>query len=156
MRCFLFPQVTDSKRHTLACSRKQSRSQYLLTKNWSLNRCITVLAYSTPVVEEVRVDMADMKVESKNVELLTSVGSCVAICLHDYVHKCGGLAHIMLPNSANGLQEPLPSKFANTAVPALIKEIIAVTGKQSRLYAKIAGGANMFSNLGTNYFRYWC
>ena len=63
--------------------------------------------------------MADMKVESKPVELLTSVGSCVAIGLHDSVHKCGGLAHVMLPNSAIGPQGPLPPKFADTAVPAL-------------------------------------
>jgi len=116
-----------------------------------LTPCVTIEANTGPTVEEVRVDMADMRVESKNVELLTSVGSCVAICLHDSVHKCGGLAHIMLPNSANVSQEPLPSKFANTAVPALIKEIHAITGKQSRLSAKIAGGANMFANIGTNH-----
>ena len=113
--------------------------------------CITIPANTNPTMEEVRVDMADMKIESNHVELLTSVGSCVAICLHDSVHKCGGLAHVMLPNSTQGLQEPLPSKFANTAVPALIKEIHVIVGKPARLSAKIAGGANMFANLGTNH-----
>jgi chemotaxis protein CheD len=120
-----------------------------------------VLAYQTlelptsnanlkPEMEEVRVDMAAMKVESKNVELVTSVGSCIAICLHDPVHRCGGLAHIMLPNSAIAPQESLPSKFANTAVPALASEIRQVSGKHARLSAKIAGGANMFASIGTN------
>jgi len=113
--------------------------------------CITIPDNTNPTVEEVRVDMADMKIESKHVELLTSVGSCVAICLHDSVHKCGGLAHVMLPTSAQGLYEPLPSKFANTAVPALVKEINAMVGNQTRFSAKIAGGANMFANLGTNH-----
>jgi chemotaxis protein CheD len=98
-------------------------------------------------VEEVRVDMADMKVENKPVELLTSVGSCVAICIHDSIHKCGGLAHVMLPNSAIGAHEPLPSKFADTAVPALSAAIRRLTGKETRLTAKIAGGANMFETL---------
>ena len=46
--------------------------------------------------------------------------------------------------------EPLPSKYANTAVPALVKEIRAITGKESRLSAKIAGGANMFANFSAN------
>jgi chemotaxis protein CheD len=101
-------------------------------------------------VEEVRVDMADMRVESKPVELLTSVGSCVAICMHDSIHKCGGLAHIMLPSSALGVHEPLPSKFADTAVPALAAQIRRLTGKETRLTAKIAGGANMFANLTVN------
>ena len=47
--------------------------------------CITIEANTAPKVEEVRVDMADMKVESGSVELLTSVGSCVAIC---YMIRC--------------------------------------------------------------------
>jgi chemotaxis protein CheD len=96
-------------------------------------------------VEEVRVDMAAMSVERRNVELLTSVGSCVAICLYDSAHKCGGLAHIMLPHSAKGSSEPLPSKYANTAVPALTNALRGVSGSQCRLTAKIAGGANMFA-----------
>jgi chemotaxis protein CheD len=104
----------------------------------------------TPKVEEVRVDMADMRVESRSVELLTSVGSCVAICVYDTKHKCGGLAHIMLPASSMGPQEPLPSKFADTAVPALAKQIHRVAGKEARLLAKVAGGANMFSNIHSN------
>ncbi len=44
---------------------------------------VTIDANTDPQVEEVRVDMAAMKVESKPVELLTSVGSCVAICMYD-------------------------------------------------------------------------
>lgn len=112
--------------------------------------CATINSNLDPKVEEVRVDMADMRVESRPVELLTSVGSCVAICLHDSINKCGGLAHIMLPNSATALQEPLASKFADTAVPALAKAIRQISRKETRLTAKIAGGANMFPHLGNN------
>ncbi len=95
-------------------------------------------------------DMADMKAENRPVELVTSVGSCVAICLYDSKNKCGGLAHIMLPNSAIAPQELLPSKFANTAVPALAKLIKKISVYPSLLSAKIAGGANMFPNLKNN------
>jgi chemotaxis protein CheD len=115
-----------------------------------LEPSIIIDTNTNPQVEEVRVDMAAMKVESRPVELLTSVGSCVAICLHDSKHKCGGLAHIMLPYSTMGPQEPLPPKFADTAVPALIKALSQIRGNDSRLTAKIAGGANMFANLGAN------
>ena len=107
----------------------------------------TIHTDTAPMVEEVRVDMADMKVESRQVELLTSVGSCVEICVHDPIHKCGGLAHIMLANSSDPSHEPLPSKFADTAVPALAKGIERLTGKETRLTARIAGGANMFPTL---------
>jgi hypothetical protein len=37
--------------------------------------CVTIEADQVPKVEEVRVNMAEMKVESRPVELLTSVGS---------------------------------------------------------------------------------
>jgi chemotaxis protein CheD len=126
-------------------------NQSILACEQELVPLVTVPAEASPDVEEIRVDMADMKVESKPAELLTSVGSCVAICIHDPIHKCGGLAHIMLPKSANSQHEPVPSKFADTAVPALMNEVHKISGKQNRLSAKIAGGANMFANLGTNH-----
>ncbi len=106
---------------------------------------------SPTAMEEVRVDMAGMKAEKQPVELVTSVGSCIAICLYDSKHKCGGLAHIMLPNSAIAPHELLPSKYADTAVPALTKLIHQTSGcTSSPLCAKIAGGANMFPNLKNN------
>lgn len=107
---------------------------------------ITIENRTKPKMEEVRVEMAEMKVESKPIELVTSVGSCVAICLYDATRMCGGLAHIMLPRSSIS-QEPLPSKFADTAVPALAQAIRKYSGKESRLSAKIAGGSNMFPNM---------
>ncbi len=95
-------------------------------------------------IEEVRVAMAEMKIESKPIELVTNVGSCVAICLYDSMNKCGGLAHIMLPNSAIAPQNFPPCKFADTAIPALAEALRGNTGKEARLSAKIAGGANIF------------
>ncbi len=103
-----------------------------------------------PQVEEVRVDMAGMKVDNRPVELVTSVGSCVGICLYDSIRRCGGLAHIMLPHSSLGPQEPLPSKYADTAVDALVRDIHRLAGSDNRLSAKIAGGANMFANTSAN------
>jgi chemotaxis protein CheD len=104
----------------------------------------------SPNMKEVRVAMAEMKVESKPIELVTSVGSCVALCLYDSTNRCGGLAHIMLPNSAIAPQEFLPCKFADTAVPALAKAVRKISGKEACLSAKIAGGANIFSDLNNN------
>jgi len=122
-----------------------------------LNMTSQVVTFPRPAVEiqanvtleEVRVNMAEMKVESKPVELVASVGSCVALCIHDSKNKCGGMAHVMLPKSSIAMQEPLPAKFADTAVPALAKAVRAVSGSGASLYAKIAGGANMFPNMNT-------
>ncbi len=110
----------------------------------------TTDAQVNPTVKEVRVDMAGMRVESRPIELVTSVGSCVALCLYDPANKCGGMAHIMLPDSSISPQELLPSKFADTAVPALTHAIYGISGRVSPLSAKIIGGANMFPTLKNN------
>jgi chemotaxis protein CheD len=105
---------------------------------------------AAPAIEEVRVDMADMKVESRPVVLVTNVGSCVAICIHDMVNKCGGLAHIMLPNSSINTNKSMPYKYADTAVPSMIEAFRRRGRSSCCLTAKIAGGANMFPNLKSN------
>jgi chemotaxis protein CheD len=91
--------------------------------------------------------MADMKADCRPIELVTNVGSCIAICMYDSTNKCGGLAHIMLPDSRIAPKECLPSKFADTAVPALGSAIRKMGKYGSQLSAKIAGGANMFAGL---------
>jgi chemotaxis protein CheD len=107
---------------------------------------IAIEASAILALEEVRVDMAELKAENRPVELVTTVGSCVAICLHDSKKKCGGLAHIMLPDSVISPNDSLPAKFADTAVPALVRSIRNLGGNPARLSGKIAGGANMFPN----------
>jgi chemotaxis protein CheD len=126
----------------------------MLRTNLPINAALQVEALpiitdtqTNPMLEEVRVNMAEMKAENKPIELVTSVGSCVAICLHDSAKMCGGMAHIMLPNSTIVAQEPLPAKFADTAVPALVKAIRKLGGREAHISAKIAGGANMFPNM---------
>ena len=78
--------------------------------------------------------------------LRSLLGSCIGLVLYDRRLKVGGLAHIVLPK-ANGVPE-LPGKFADTAVPALIRHLQnLVAAEKLKLSAKIAGAANMF---GTN------
>jgi len=76
--------------------------------------------------------------------LTAGLGSCIGICIHDPVLKVGGMAHIMLP-SANGSLGGNPAKYADTALELLLKEISGMGANKSRLKAKIAGGAQMFS-----------
>ena len=70
------------------------------------------------------------------------LGSCVAVCVYDFQEKIGGMAHIVLPNH-NGLPGGNHAKFADTAVPLLLNEMIRKGGLKSRLVVKIAGGAQM-------------
>lgn len=93
----------------------------------------------------ITVGMADFKTATAPDLLLTAgLGSCIGICIHDPFLKVGGMAHIMLP-TANGSLGGNPAKYADTALVLLLKEISGMGALKSRLRAKMAGGAQMFS-----------
>ena len=72
------------------------------------------------------------------------LGSCIGLCVFDPVIKLACIAHIVLPQaklagaSDNG-------KYADTAVPYVIKEMCAKGAVKSRLRIAIAGGAQLFA-----------
>ena len=98
------------------------------------------------MAELIKVGMADYKVGQNPASLISyGLGSCVGIALFDPVAKVGGLAHIMLPDSTQARATDNPAKFADTALPLMISDIIKLGGVKSRIVAKIAGGAQMFT-----------
>ena len=75
------------------------------------------------------------------------LGSCVAIVLHDPEARVGGLAHVLLPEPALSRDQGNASKFATTAVPALVQEMARMGARPGRLKARLVGGAAMFQTL---------
>ena len=71
------------------------------------------------------------------------LGSCVGIVLYDKIRKISGMSHIMLPEIND--RDDRIGKYADTAIPALIDEMIKKGADKHRLRAKIAGGANIFT-----------
>ncbi|MBN2435189.1 MAG: chemotaxis protein CheD [Spirochaetes bacterium] len=92
-------------------------------------------------IELVNVGVAQLKIASSPVILRTILGSCVGICIYDRNKKMGGLAHVLLSKATNDSQ---PEKFAETAIPALIEQLLRQGCKRDFMTAKIAGGASMF------------
>ncbi|CVK17631.1 MULTISPECIES: chemotaxis protein CheD [Sporomusa] len=98
------------------------------------------------MAELIKVGMADYKIGRNPASLISyGLGSCVGIALFDTVAKVGGLAHIMLPDSTQARATDNPAKFADTALPLMLSEIIKLGAVKSRITAKIAGGAQMFT-----------
>ena len=93
------------------------------------------------------VGISDLKVAKNDDRLITyALGSCVGICLYDRAAKVAGLSHIMLPTSQGfSATGTLAHKFADTAIPILVKEMVRNGANAMRLQAKIAGGAQMFA-----------
>ncbi len=89
--------------------------------------------------------MGELGVCRETGALRTLLGSCLGVALYDRKLRVAGLAHIVLPK-ANGTPE-LPGKYADTALPELIRQMQAVVpGENLKLTAKLAGGANMFNS----------
>lgn len=96
--------------------------------------------------EIIKVGMADLKVvKSPNVLTTLGLGSCIGIALYDRHTKIAGLAHIMLPDSAQIKNNMNKAKFADTGIELLIEQMIELGCSKSRLTAKIAGGSQMFN-----------
>lgn len=84
-------------------------------------------------------------------EVLAAIGlgSCIGVALFDPEARLAGLAHVLLPEPASG-REGSPGRFASTAVPALLEELIGAGAGRERIVAKMAGGASMFRGAAPN------
>jgi len=96
--------------------------------------------------EKIIVGMADLKAAKPPFILTTlGLGSCVGIALYDKVTRVSGLAHAMLPDSTKINNNSNKSKFVDTSVIELIKEMTKLGANKKNLVAKLAGGAQMFA-----------
>src|SRR5215207_9664103 len=70
------------------------------------------------------------------------LGSCIGLALVDKRAAVAGLAHVVLP-SADG-RDGSPGKFADTAVEALVTDLLELGARRISLEAVLVGGASMF------------
>ncbi|MCE5315126.1 MAG: chemotaxis protein CheD [Armatimonadota bacterium] len=72
------------------------------------------------------------------------LGSCIGLCVFDPQLKLACMAHVVLPQ-AKSPDTPEPGKYADTAVPYVLKEMLARGAVQYRMRVAIAGGAQLFT-----------
>jgi chemotaxis protein CheD len=95
---------------------------------------------------ELMARMAEIAVSRHEADVLVALGlgSCIGLALLDRSSPVAGLAHVVLPESRDGAA--VPGKFADTAVPELLRQMIALGAAKSRLTAVLVGGAQMFAS----------
>jgi chemotaxis protein CheD len=88
--------------------------------------------------------MGEIEVSKRTGEELVArgLGSCIGLALIDRQSGVAGMAHIVLPESSGATDEP--GKFADLAVPELIKQMETAGAVMRRVDAVLAGGARMF------------
>lgn len=95
------------------------------------------------------IGLGEIKVSKNRSTIFTipNLGSSMALVLYDPVTRVGGVAHIVLPESSldsNGNSD-LPGKFADQAVPELVKQFMELGGQSRLATISLVGGAQMFN-----------
>ena len=92
---------------------------------------------------------AALYAETEPTEVITILGSCVAVCLWDPILEIGGINHFMLPLwNGQGLASP---RYGNIAIEKLVARMEYLGSKRINLKAKVFGGAEVIDT-GTNQF----
>jgi chemotaxis protein CheD len=100
----------------------------------------------------ISVGLGEFKASRNPEEVLVcyGLGSCVGVAFYDPVVCVGALVHVVLPDSGLARSVDVVGKFADTAVPAAVAEMLKLGGQVGRLSVRLAGGARMLQVAGLN------
>jgi chemotaxis protein CheD len=90
------------------------------------------------------VGMGEVRLATAPSQLMTILGSCIAVTLYCPRLRMGMLSHVVLPRAT--ATTSYPAKFADTAIPHMLSVLESHGARVDGLIAKIAGGACMFGN----------
>ena len=98
-------------------------------------------------MNRVTIGLAEMRVIRPPQSIITyGLGSCVGLVLYDKVTKISGMVRIVLPHYNKSLPNVNIAKCADTAVAALLTNMLKEGAKRPSIVAKMAGGAHMFKS----------
>lgn len=99
--------------------------------------------------QTIVVGLAELQVSKDPNQVLTclGLGSCIGVAAYDPQANVSGMVHIVLPSS-DGKTDGTSPKFADTAIPLLVKEMEKLGAASRRIVIKIAGGAQMTVSIG--------
>jgi chemotaxis protein CheD len=103
------------------------------------------------------IGVSDMRISNDfdSVLITYSLGSCIAVAIHDPIARVGGMLHFMLPDSS---LDPMkaqknPCLFADTGIPLLFRSAYKFGAKKHRMKVIVVGGSQVldqesFFNIG--------
>lgn len=77
-----------------------------------------------------------------------SLGSCIALVLHDPVAGVGGMLHAMMPTSKNNPEKAAesPGMYTDTGATGLLQAMFDCGATRTNLVAKVVGAATHVDN----------
>ena len=101
---------------------------------------------TSSTAREILVGMGQIAAGRAPDRMKAVLGSCIGVVLYHPRLKTGIMAHVVLPDSSG--RTGTPGKFADTAVPEMLKLARQWNVPTCGLSATFAGGANMFGGSG--------
>ena len=95
--------------------------------------------------DAVKVLPGEYFVHHEDMLLLTTLGSCIAVCLWDRNARVGGMNHFMLPSSSAE-----SGRYGPYAMEVLINALMKQGAQRMTLEAKVFGGAHVLNSSGTD------
>ena len=97
--------------------------------------------------QRIVVGVGDLAVSNHQAAILSTyaLGSCIGVVVFDPVARCGGILHLMLPESSVSPQKAMtqPAMFADTGLPLLFRELASMKAERARIKVFVAGGASV-------------
>jgi chemotaxis protein CheD len=95
--------------------------------------------------EAAKILPGEYYVTTRDMIIVTVLGSCVSVCLRDRTTGVGGMNHFMLPHSDNDADNPLSvsARYGTYAMEMLINHLLKLGAKRNNFEAKIFGGGNV-------------
>ena len=96
-------------------------------------------------MEAAKIMPGEYYVTTRDMLVVTVLGSCVSACLRDKTNGIGGMNHFMLPHSDNDPQNPVSTsaRYGTYAMEMLINQLLKLGAKRSNFEAKVFGGGNV-------------
>ncbi len=99
--------------------------------------------------DAVKILPGEYFVDTEDLLIMTTLGSCIAACLWDRVAKVGGMNHFMLPDGGSMDSGGSSGRYGSYAMELLINEMMKRGATRGNLEAKVFGGGQVISGMNT-------
>ncbi|EQA46462.1 chemotactic sensory transduction protein CheD [Leptospira broomii serovar Hurstbridge str. 5399] len=105
-------------------------------------------------VKIINVGIADLQGGQSPSVIRTTLGSCIGVVFYSPDKKVGAMAHIMLSKDPTGKDSAKnPYKYADTALPELVKKMAELGCSKGEYHARLFGGASMFKGMNSSFLQ---
>jgi chemotaxis protein CheD len=99
----------------------------------------------------IKVLPGEYYVTGEDIALTTTLGSCVAACIHDPLAGVGGMNHFMLPDALGGEHDvgmiSTSARYGVFAMELLLNQLCVAGAARKRLKAWVFGGAHVLPGI---------